>query len=111
MMSENDLDAITGYIRDGFGSLGIVPGNPFIENGVIHVNCHGIHPLDGLTAADRIAQEMGRKGWDVDVWFDEMENELKVSQKEKEDRMVRQAKLGRTNRMKGVCTAKKTTCR
>ena len=26
-------------------------------------------------------------------------------------RMVRQAKLGRTNRMKGVCTAKKTTCR
>ena len=25
--------------------------------------------------------------------------------------MVRQAKLGRTNRMKGVCTAKKTTCR
>ena len=26
-------------------------------------------------------------------------------------RMVRQAKLGRTNRMKGICTAKKTTCR
>ena len=25
--------------------------------------------------------------------------------------MVRQAKLGRTNRMKGICTAKKTTCR
>ena len=25
--------------------------------------------------------------------------------------VVRQAKLGRTNRMKGVCTAKKTTCR
>ena len=38
-----------------------------------------------LTAADRIAQAMGRKGWDVDVWFDEIENELKVSQKEKED--------------------------
>ena len=28
-----------------------------------------------------------------------------------ENAMVRQAKLGRTNRMKGVCTAKKTTCR
>ncbi len=27
------------------------------------------------------------------------------------DNMVRQAKLGRTNRMKGICTAKKTTCR
>ena len=25
--------------------------------------------------------------------------------------VVRQAKLGRTNRMKGICTAKKTTCR
>ncbi|MBQ3340994.1 MAG: hypothetical protein IJG84_03795 [Kiritimatiellae bacterium] len=25
--------------------------------------------------------------------------------------MVRQAKLGRANRMKGVCTAKKTKCR
>jgi hypothetical protein len=25
--------------------------------------------------------------------------------------MVRQAKLGRTNRMKGICTAKKTICR
>ena len=25
--------------------------------------------------------------------------------------MVRQAKLGRSNRMKGVCTAKKTKCR
>ena len=25
--------------------------------------------------------------------------------------MVCQAKLGRTNRMKGICTAKKTTCR
>ena len=24
---------------------------------------------------------------------------------------MRQAKLGRTNRMKGICTAKKTTCR
>ena len=36
--------------------------------------------------------------------------ELDNSGTTKED-MVRQAKLGRTNRMKGVCTAKKTTCR
>ena len=41
--------------------------------------------MDSLTAADRIAQAMGRKGLDVNVWFDEMDNELKVSQKEKED--------------------------
>jgi len=34
--------------------------------------------------------------------------EVKVKVKVK---VVRQAKLGRTNRMKGICTAKKTTCR
>ena len=84
-MSEKDFDAITGYILDGFGSLGIMAGEPFLSDGVVCLNCHGIHPMDSLTAADRIAQAMGRKGWDIDVWFDEMENELKISQKEKED--------------------------
>lgn len=84
-MSENDLDAITGYIRNGFGSLGITAGEHILSDRVVCVNCHGIHPMDSLTAADRIAQAMGRKGWDVDVWFDEIENELKISQKEKED--------------------------
>lgn len=87
-MKKADLEAIklSGYIRDGFGSLGITAGEPFLSDGVVCVNCHGIHPMDSLTAADRIAQAMGRKGWDVDVWFDEMENELKVSQKESDDR-------------------------
>ena len=84
-MSENDLDAIKGYIRNGFGSLGITAGEPIISDRVVCVNCHGIHPIDSLTAADRIAQEMGRKGWNVDVWFDEMENVLRVAQKEKEE--------------------------
>ena len=85
MMSLNDLNDITGYIRDVFGSLGMTASEPFLSDGVVCVNCHGIHPMYSLTAADRIAQAMGRKGWDVDVWFDEIENELKVSQKEKED--------------------------
>lgn len=86
-MKKEDFEAIkqSGYIRDGFGSLGIVAGKPVLQDGVICVNCEGIHPGDVVTVADRIAQAMGRKGWDVDVWFDEMENELKVSQKEKED--------------------------
>lgn len=88
MMSKNDLDAIrqSGYIRDGFGSLGIVAGKPVLQDGVICVNCCGIHPGDVVTVADRIAQAMGRKGWNVDVWFDEKENELKVDQKESDDR-------------------------
>lgn len=87
-MKKADLEAIklSGYIRDGFGSLGITAVEPFLSDGVVCVNCHGIHPMDSLTAADRIAQAMGRKGWDIDVWFDEMENELKVSQKGSDDR-------------------------
>jgi hypothetical protein len=87
MMSKNDLDSIrqSGYIRDGFGSLGIVSGKPVLQDGVICVNCEGIHPGDCIDVADRIAQSMGRKGWNVDVWFDEKENELKVAQKKKED--------------------------
>ena len=43
--------------------------------------------------------------------MDFMVYETAFSAKGKEKDMVRQAKLGRTNRMKGVCTAKKTTCR
>ena len=35
----------------------------------------------------------------------------KVFKIPKENGMVRQAKLGRANRMKGSCTATKTTCR
>lgn len=87
-MKKEDLEAIklNGYIRDGFGSLGIVSGTPVLKNGVICVNCEGIHPGDVVTVADRIAQAMGRKGWNVDVWFDEKENELKVAQKEGDDR-------------------------
>ena len=57
-----------------------------MSDGVLCVNFHWIRPMDSLTAADRIAQAMGRNGWDVDVWFDEIENELKVSQKESDDR-------------------------
>ena len=34
-MSEKDLDAITGYIRDGFGSLGIMAGEPSLSDGVV----------------------------------------------------------------------------
>ena len=85
MMTKEDLEAIkqSGYIRDGFGFLGIVAGTPVLQDGVICVNCEGIHPGDVLTSADRIAQAMGRKGWNVDVWFDEEANELKISYKEK----------------------------
>ena len=36
---------------------------------------------------------------------------LEIDGMSMENAMVRQAKLGRTNRMKGICTAKKTTCR
>lgn len=79
-MKNEDLEAIktSGYIRDGFGSLGIVAGMPVLQDGVICVNCQGIHPGDVVTVADRVAQSMGRKGWDVDVWFDEEANELKI---------------------------------
>ena len=86
-MKSEDLEAIkqSGYIRDGFGFLGIVAGTPELQDGVICVNCEGIHPGDVLTSADRIAQAMGRKGWSVDVWFDEEANELKISYKEKEE--------------------------
>ena len=87
MMTNEDLEAIkqSGYIRDGFGSLGIVAGTPVLQVGVVRVNCEGIHPGDVLTSADRIAQAMGRKGWSVDVWFDEETNELKISHKEEEE--------------------------
>jgi len=86
MMTKEDLEAIkqSGYIRDGFGFLGIVAGTLVLEDGIVRVNCEGIHPGDVLTSADRIAQTMGRKGWNVDVWFDEEANELKISYKEKE---------------------------
>lgn len=85
MISKMTLDSITVYIRNGFASLGIMSGEPFVLNGAVCVNCYGVHPIDALTAADRIAQEMGRKGWNVDVWFDEIENVLRVAQKESED--------------------------
>jgi hypothetical protein len=49
------------------------------------VSCDGIYYGDCIDVADRIAQLMGRKGWNVDVWFDVKENELKISQKEKEN--------------------------
>lgn len=86
-MNKADLEAIklSGYIRDGFGSLGITAGKPYLSDGVVCVYCYGIHPMDILKASDRIAQAMGSKGWSVDVWFDEWDNELKVSQKEKEN--------------------------
>lgn len=86
-MKNEDLEAIKhgGYIKDGFGSLGIVAGAPVLQDGVICVNCHGIHPGDVVTVADRVAQSMGRKGWNVDVWFDEESNELKISHKEEEE--------------------------
>ena len=86
-MKNEDLEAIkqSGYVRDGFGSLGIVAGKPVLQDGVICVNCEGIHPGDVVTVADRIAQAMGRKGWSVDVWFDEMANELKIGRKEEEE--------------------------
>lgn len=80
-MKKEDLEAIKlgGYIRDGFGSLGITAGEPFLSDGVVCVDCYGIHPMDSLTSADRIVQAMGRKGWSVDVWLEELENELKIS--------------------------------
>lgn len=86
-MKKADLEAIkqNGYVRDGFGSLGIVAGTPVLRNGVICVNCQGIHPGDVVTVADRVAQSMGRKGWNVDVWFDEEANELKISHTEEEE--------------------------
>ena len=86
-MKSEDLEAIkqVGYIRNGFGSLGIVAGTPVLQDGVICVNCQGIHPGDVVTVADRVAQSMGRKGWNVDVWFDEEANKLKISYKDEEE--------------------------
>ena len=85
MITSKDLDAISGYVRNGFGSLGIVSGKPaIVDDGSVEVNCYGIDPGDVDVAADRIAQAMGRKGWDVDVWVDEWTGNLKIDDKEHE---------------------------
>ena len=41
----------------------------------------------------------------------EMQAELVKTDGLKALKMVRQAKLGRTSKLKGICSAKKTTCR
>ena len=85
MMTICDLDAIKEYVEDGFGSLGIVVGSPMIlDDGFVGVDCDGVHPGDVEIVADRIAQAMGRRGWDVDVWHDAASKSLKIDYREHE---------------------------
>lgn len=87
-MTEEDLAAIkqSGYVRNAFGSLGIVSRTPqLVSDGTVVADCEGIYSGDSEIVADRVAQAMGRKGWDVDVWYDKDINSIRIKEKEKEE--------------------------
>ena len=85
-MTNKDLKAIAPCVHDAFNSMGIVSPSPKLgDGGVIEVECGGICQGDSLVAADRIAQSMGWRGREVDVWYNAESNMILINDKEKEN--------------------------
>jgi len=72
-MTEDALENIRGYIRQAFGSMGIVTGEVYLtqSDGPTAVDCHGIDPDDVRKAAERLQNNLVHDGWRLEAWYDE----------------------------------------
>lgn len=89
-MTEADRDCVQGYVDEVRNGLG-VPNRGTGSRCRVRLDRGGrglwvrVHAsIDPDVFCDRLAQALGRKGWDVDVWLNGSRRYCRVDWKERE---------------------------